>query len=192
MEIFAHKGNIFDLLTDNTCDAIIVWVRGNATCIGTDWRIFRSKYPELEERFSFHAKMCRDHHSVPIHLNINGIKKYIYFLRNEAEEDCISDSRLVLQLISAMKILVSLSCTKIGLNGARPLNIKYGLPDDDTETRKEKAEHNNALYRERVDLIVDLLQSFHVQTGHTLSVHLISKNDVFINNIKHQFVFKPG
>ncbi|RZL44113.1 MAG: hypothetical protein EOP00_21265 [Pedobacter sp.] len=182
MQILPHTGNIFDLLLGD-CDGIIVWAKGGFTCIGTDWKIFRKKISEDDDKFTRIGSPWKTHHSIPLFVRVNNERKYVYFLRNELEADTISDSRLVLQLTAAIKTLKLLGCESIAFNGVRSTEYVPGLPTDSMEVKAQKQLHNKTVNRERVDLIVDTLYSFNTQAPVNLSVHLISKNDVFTRSI---------
>ncbi len=183
MLIVPNIGNVFDLLLENTCDAVIVFAKYGYTCMETDWKIFLKKISVNEDEFTRIGSSYKSHHSIPIIVNINSEKKYVYFLRNEQNEDCISDSRLVLQLTAAIKTLQLIGCKSIGFTGARPTNYLPGLPDDKLEIKNRKKTHNDKAYRERVDLILDLLYSYNGQSPNNLKIHLISRNDVFTRSI---------
>jgi hypothetical protein len=182
MQILPHTGNIFDLLLGN-CDGIIVWARGGFTYIGADWKIFRKKISEEDDKFTRIASPWKTHHSIPLSVQVNNKKKYVYFFRNEREEETLSDSRLVLQLIAAIKTLKLIGCESIAFNGVKPTNYVPGLPTDSMEVKAQKEQHNNIVNRERVDLIVDTLYSYNTQSPNNLTVYLISKNDVFTRSI---------
>ncbi len=191
MIIRPFQDDIFEHIENNKCDAFIVWGRKGFTSIYATWGQFAERHKEDIDFYDMAISPWQKNHSKPVPVNLNGQQKYFYFIRNDNDDDTVSDSRFVLQLISAFYQLLNLGISRIAMNGSVSPGIRSVREfNNDAEMQNEIKTQNDILNTDRVNLIIDFLFSLHVQRQPNLTVDLVSMTDVFVKNIPREIFYQ--